>query len=145
MDQSQDHSKETNNLNEFDRQMCQYFIDFHKRLQLMEDEMTKTFTEFNNQIKQLSPAQQIKYEKYQDIMDTMANHYGEGDWPKQTSYGNEFGSHYLGLHYSYDPSCVYCEETRDHNQGFHKNNDDEYCAHCKEERSKRQTQIQQTC
>ena len=126
---------------ELGKQMCQYFIDFHKRLNSMESELTKTIVDFNHQIEQLPLDQQVNYEKYKDIMQSISSHYGEGDWIQQTYLGDEFGSHYLGLHNKYNPDCIYCQDTKKHNEGLHENDNDEYCIDCKDARKRRSGNI----
>jgi hypothetical protein len=120
-----------------EKTMCEYFVDFHKRLQDMEKEMSHRFSDFYDQIKTLTtdPSglpltdQQKKYIKYQDIMIEMATHYGEGDWLENTLTGSNFGEHYLGLCAGND--CEYCYDTKNHKNGLHLNDVDDFCVHCR--------------
>lgn len=114
-------------------EMCQYFINCHQRLHHLELEMDRCFKEFRSQISKLPNDQQQNYESHIDMMNIMSDHGGERDWPGQTYCGWEFGYHYLGYHNSFDKNCCYCVDQKNHDNGLHADNLDEFCTLCRKE------------
>lgn len=126
---------QTQQLDEFESQMCEYFVDLHQRMSALESEMYQQFNFFESMINQLPDDQQKKYKKYINVMDMISDHGGERDLPGNIWYGDEFGSHYLGHHKTFNKDCIYCSDQKNHEIGKHDNNSHEFCDLCEELRS----------